>query len=674
MRDNADLIERAINTIRTLAMDAVQQANSGHPGLPMGAASLAYVLWQKFLRHNPHNPHWPNRDRFVLSAGHGSMLLYALLHLNGYDLPLTELINFRQWGSRTPGHPEYHLTPGVETTTGPLGQGAANAVGLALGGAFLAKHYNRPGHYIVDHDVYALVSDGDLMEGVASEAIALAGHWGLDRLVFLYDDNQITLDGNASMTLSEDMPARFAAQGWHTLKVHDGNDLAELEEAITAARAHRGQPTFVSVRTVIGYGSPNKAGTSTAHGSPLGAKEVRLTKEAYGWPSDKIFHIPDDILAHFREALPAGERAESEWQERFCAYDRAHPELAAQWRAGQAGELPANWDADIPHFEAGASLATRNALGEVLNAIAPRLPTMIGGDADLAGSTKTIIKGAAHSDAGQPAARNLRFGVREHGMGAIVNGLAITRGITRPYSATFLQFSDYMRAAIRLGALMEIPALYIFSHDSIGLGEDGPTHQPVEHVMSLRLIPQLHVFRPADANEVAAAFRSIFALPGPAALITTRQNLPVLGDTERVLVGAARGGYVLAESGGEPQVILLASGSEVCIAHEAYETLTADGVATRLVSLPCWELFDAQAVAYRERVLPAACRARVSIEAGVTTGWQRYIGLAGIAIGVDRFGASAPYQTIYREYGVTAAAVVAAARQLLAQEKEGSTT
>ena len=668
MGDVSRLTDRAINTIRSLAMDAVQNANSGHPGLPMGAAPMAYVLWQNFLRHNPRNPHWPNRDRFVLSAGHGSMLIYALLHLTGYDLPKSELINFRQWGSRTPGHPENHLTPGVETTTGPLGQGAANAVGMALAGAFLAEHYNRPGHNIVDYDVYALVSDGDLMEGVASEAIALAGHWGLDRLVFLYDDNQITLDGQASMTLSEDMTARFTAQGWHSLKVEDGNDLDELAAAIQAARDHRGQPTLISVRTIIGYGSPNKAGTSAAHGSPLGEEEVRLTKAALGWPTEEPFFIPGDVLEHLREALSTGSQSEQEWQEQFALYERDFPELAAQWHAGQSGQIPVGWNADIPSFQAGTSIATRNALGEVLNAIAPHLPTMIGGDADLAGSTKTLISGASQTDKGHPAARNLRFGVREHGMGAIVNGLALTRGITRPYSATFLQFSDYMRAAIRLGALMEIPALYIFSHDSIGLGEDGPTHQPVEHVMSLRLIPQLYVFRPADANEVAAAFRSLFTLSGPAALITTRQNLPVLENPDRVLAGAMRGGYILADCESPPEVILLATGSEVSIAHQAYQTLTASNIAARVVSLPCWELFEEQSSEYREQILPPSCRNRVSIEAGVTTGWQRYVGTEGIAIGVDQFGASAPYQTIYREYGITSDAVVQAANQLLALE------
>lgn len=664
MGEDDRLAERAINTIRTLAMDAVQKANSGHPGLPMGAAPMAYVLWQQFLRHNPKNPQWPNRDRFVLSAGHGSMLIYALLHLTGYDLPLNELIHFRQWGSRTPGHPENHLTPGVETTTGPLGQGATNAVGMALAGAFLAEHYNRPGHEIVDHDVYALVSDGDLMEGVASEAVALAGHWGLDRLVFLYDDNEITLDGKASMTLSEDMAARFAAQGWHTLTVRDGNDLTELSSAIRAARDHRGQPTLICIRTIIGFGSPNKAGTSVAHGSPLGEEEVRLTKAALGWPTEEPFYIPGDVLEHYREAIQAGNQAEQDWQQLFAHYQAKYPDLAEQWQAGQAGQLPADWDAEFPIFPEGTQIATRNALGEILNAIAPRIPTMIGGDADLAGSTKTLIQNAPHTDAGVAAARNVRFGVREHGMGAIVNGLALTRGITRPYSATFLQFSDYMRAAIRLGALMEIPALYIFSHDSIGLGEDGPTHQPVEHVMSLRLIPQLYVFRPADGNEVAAAFRTIFGLAGPAALITTRQNLPTLPNPERVHDGAMRGGYILAGDDSLPSVILLASGSEVSLAYEAYLVLTEQGISSRVVSLPCWELFDEQEEAYREHVLPHSCQKRVSIEAGVTMGWQRYIGTRGIALGVDRFGASAPYQTIYKEYGLTAEAMVQAAKRL----------
>jgi len=666
-----DLQQRAINTIRTLAIDAVQKADSGHPGLPMGAAPMAYTLWTKHLRHNPANPHWPNRDRFVLSAGHGSMLIYALLHLTGYDLSLDELKNFRQWGSKTPGHPEAHLTPGVETTTGPLGQGLANAVGMALAEAYLASVFNREGFPIVDHYTYCLVGDGDLMEGVAIEATALAGHWGLGKLIVFYDDNKVTLDGEASMTFTEDVRLRFEAQGWHTLRVEDGNDVEAIDQAIEAAKAETSRPTLIAVRTIIGYGSPNKAGKSAAHGSPLGKDEVRLTKQAYGFDPDQSFFVADEVLAHAREALKWGATFEQSWLDLLAKYRDAYPEEAALWDQAQSGQLPAGWDADLPIFKGDKPIATRNAGGEALNAIAKHLPTMIGGDADLAGSTKTLINGAAHTSAANPAARNLRFGVREHAMGALVNGLALHGGIVKPYSATFLTFSDYMRPALRLAALMGLPVVHVFTHDSIGLGEDGPTHQAVEQVMSLRLIPNYYVFRPADANETAAAWRAIMTLKAPAALILSRQNLPVLDtdNIEGIREGVARGAYVLAESPkikrGLPDVILMASGSEVSLALDAMALLEGADVKARVVSMPCWELFDQQSGDYREEVLPTDVFRRVSIEAGRTLGWHKYLGGVGLALGVDRFGASAPYERLYAEYGLTAQAVAKAAAQLM---------
>lgn len=667
----AELEQLAINTIRTLSIDAVQQANSGHPGLPMGAAPMAYVLWMRYLQHNPANPNWFNRDRFVLSAGHGSMLIYSLLHLTGYDLSLDEIKNFRQWGSKTPGHPEYGHTPGIETTTGPLGQGAATAVGMALAEAYLASVFNRGGKNIVDHYTYALVSDGDLMEGVAIEAAALAGHWGLGKLIFLYDNNHITLDGETKMTFTEDIPARFRSQGWHVLEVDDGNDLDAIDQAIKAARGVHDQPTLISVRTVIGYGSPNKAGTSSAHGSPLGPEEVKLTKEAYGWDAEEPFYIPGSALELFRESLTRGADAESEWDALYAGWKAENGDLAALFETVTAGELPDGWDSELPEYSGDKGMATRNAGGDALNAIAKHIPTMIGGDADLAGSTKTLIKGAENTGYGEPAARNIRFGVREHAMGAIVNGLALHGGIVKPYSATFLTFSDYMRGAIRIGALADIPTVYVFTHDSIGLGEDGPTHQPVEHVMSLRAIPNLHVFRPGDPNEVVGAWKAIMTLDHPAAIVLTRQNVPILEteNVEGIHEGVAFGGYILAESSrikkGRPEVILMATGSEVQIALEAFEALDAEGVKVRVVSMPCWELFDAQEEGYRDHVLPPEVTARVSIEAGTTLGWQKYVGTEGVTIGVDTFGASAPFEKIFEEYGLTARAVIEAVGDLL---------
>ena len=657
-----DLQTLAINTIRTLAIDAVQQANSGHPGLPMGAAPMAYTLWTRHLRHNPHHPQWADRDRFVLSAGHGSMLLYALLYLTGYDLPLDDLKNFRQWGSKTPGHPEYGYTAGVETTTGPLGQGAANAVGFALAEAFLANHFNRPGHEVVNHHTYALVGDGDMMEGVCMEAVTLAGHWGLGKLIFLYDDNKVTLDAATEMTFTEDVPARFRAAGWNTLKVEDGNDVEAIDAAIREAKAQTDKPTLISIRTIIGYGSPNRQGTSKAHGEPLGADEIKLVKDFYGWPQE-AFYVPGEALEHLRETVERGAAQEGDWKARFQVWRQAFPELATEWDNAFSGALPAGWDADLPTYSADKKIATRNASGEVLNAIAKHIPTMIGGDADLAGSTKTLIKGEANTGHLAPAARNVRYGVREHAMGSINNGLAIHGGIIKPYTATFLTFSDYMRPPIRLASLMHVKPLFIFTHDSIGLGEDGPTHQPVEQTMALRLIPNIYTFRPADANETVAAWRTAMTLDKPCVLIFTRQNLPVLAG-EQVREGVARGGYVLADSSGAPDVILISSGSEVHIAHEAYNRLTAEGVNARLVSLPCWELFEEQPAAYKESVLPPAVTARVGIEAGVTLGWERWVGLQGAIIGIDRFGASAPYERIYQEYGLTPDAVVAAARKV----------
>ena len=663
----SDLTQLAINTIRALSMDAVQKANSGHPGLPMGAASFAYCLWMNHMRYNPRNPGWHNRDRFVLSAGHGSMLLYSLLYLTGYDVTLDDIKNFRQWGSNTPGHPEHGDTAGVETTTGPLGQGAATAVGMALAEAYLAKTFNRPGREIVDHYTYVLVSDGDLMEGVCLEAAALAGHWGLGKLIFLYDDNQITLDGAADMTFTEDVAGRFQAMGWHASRVADGNNLNAINQALDEAKSINDQPSIIAIRTVIGFGSPNKAGTSSAHGSPLGDDEVALAKRALGWNDTERFHVPGEALERFRGAIDAGAAAEAEWEERFAAWRVAYPELATEWDRAMAGEFAPGWRGALPSFEAGAAIATRSAGGEALNALAQYAPTMIGGDADLAGSTRTLIAGANNTGPQQAAERNLRFGVREHGMGAIVNGLALHGGIVKPYSATFFTFSDYMRPALRLGALMNLPAVYVFTHDSIGLGEDGPTHQPIEQLMSLRAMPNLHVFRPADATETAGAWAAIAELDHPAAIVLSRQDLPVLaGNDEGIHEGVARGAYVLSEhESGEIDAIILATGSEVSIALDAAGLLEEADIRARVVSMPCWERFEAQAAGYKASVLPPSVTCRVSIEAGATLGWARYIGDSGIAIGVDRFGASAPYTRIYEEYGLSPGHVAEAVTSLL---------
>jgi transketolase len=629
---------------------------------------MAYVLWTRFLKHNPANPKWSDRDRFVLSAGHGSMLLYSLLYLTGYDLSLEELKQFRQWGSRTPGHPEYGLTPGVETTTGPLGQGFANGVGMAMAEAFLAARFNRPGHTIVDHYTYAIVSDGDLMEGVASEAASLAGHLQLGKLIYLYDDNGISIDGSTDHTFTEHVGKRFDAYGWHVQEIADGNDVAAIDAAIKAARAESTKPSLIIVHTHIAYGSPGKQDTAEAHGAPLGAEEVKRTKEFFGWPQEPTFYVPQEALGHFRRAIARGESWEAEWQMRLAAYATAHPDQAAEWQRALRRELPPGWDASMPSFKAtDGAMATRVASGRVLNAIAPNLPYLIGGSADLAASNNTLLQGAGEFSPQNRAGRNLYFGVREHGMGAILNGLA-THGGVIPYGATFLIFSDYMRPAIRLAALSDLQVVYVFTHDSIGLGEDGPTHQPIEHLAALRAIPNLTVIRPADANETAVAWRVALAHRyGPVALALTRQNLPIFDRTQMTSADRLeQGAYVLLEAeGGRPEIILIASGSEVALAVAARQLLAEHGVQARVVSMPSWELFDRQSSAYRDEVLPPSVGKRLAIEAGAPQGWHHYVGPAGDIIGLTRFGASAPGAVLMDKLGFNVANVVARALTLL---------
>ena len=659
---------KAVNTIRMLAADGVQAANSGHPGMPMGMAQAAFVLWTRYMRYSPKNPAWNNRDRFVLSAGHGSMLLYSLLHLTGFDLPLDELKNFRQWGSKTPGHPEVHHTPGVETTTGPLGQGFANGVGMAIAERWLAENYNRDGFPVVDHYTYAIVSDGDLMEGVASEAASLAGHLKLGKIIYLYDDNSITIDGKTDISYTEDWAKRFDAYGWHVQSI-DGMDGAAVAAAIEAAKADP-RPSIIGCRTIIGYGSPKKAGTSKSHGEALGKDELAATKANLGWPAEPAFYIPDDVLAYFRQAVDRGAADEAEYNKLFDAYSAAHPETAAELCHLLAGDLPPNWEAAIPSFEAGKAAATRNAGGTVLNALAKVIPNLIGGSADLAASNKTDISGAKDISGDDFTGRNFRFGVREHGMGGILNGMSLHGGVI-PYGGTFLTFTDYMRGSMRLAALMGIQVIYVMTHDSIGLGEDGPTHQPIEHVAALRAIPGMTVIRPADANETAEAWRvAISHRNGPVVLALTRQNLatfdrsaPGFGPASDV----ARGGYVFYANGDNPDIIFISTGSEVEIAYDAAKRLEAEGKSVRVVSLPSWELFTAQDAAYRAAVLPAGVP-KVAVEAGTSFGWERWVGndpSIGVIIGIDHFGASAPYERIYKEYGLTGEAVAEKARGLL---------
>ncbi len=663
---STDLDQLCIDTLRTLAMDSVQKANSGHPGMPMGAADMAYVLWTRYLKHNPTDPDWPNRDRFVLSAGHGSMLLYSLLHLTGYDLPLEELKNFRQLGSRTPGHPEYGLTPGVETTTGPLGQGFANGAGMAIAERFLAATFNKPDFPIFNHFTYAIVSDGDMMEGISHEAASLAGHLRLGKLIYLYDDNEISIEGSTDITFTEDVAARFRAYGWQVQDV-DGHALEEIDAAIRSARSETERPSLIIAHTHIAHGSPHKQDDASAHGAPLGEDEVKKTKEALGWPSEAQFRIPDEALEVFRRAVEQGQQAQAEWQEMVNRYAEEYPQEAAMLKRLWAGELPDGWEAALPTFALkDGPMATRKASGATLNALADELPTLIGGSADLAPSNKTILKGYDDFQPETPAGRNIRFGVREHTMGGMLNGMALHGGVI-PYGGTFLIFSDYMRPSVRLAALMELPVIYVWTHDSVWIGEDGPTHQPVEQLPSLRAIPNLIVIRPADANETAAAWRvALERRDGPTGLVLTRQSLPVLFETMRdPAETVARGAYVLVDSSGIPDLVLIASGSEVHLALDARDILAQEGIGTRVVSMPSWELFEAQPDDYQELVLPPLVTARVAIEAAVPLGWDKYAGEKGAVIGLERFGASAPYRDLMEEFGFTAEAVAEKAHDVL---------
>jgi transketolase len=667
----------AINTIRTLSMDAVQQAKSGHPGTPMALAPVTYTLWNNTLRYDPARPDWPARDRFILSCGHASMLLYSVLHLAGVKrkdgspaITLDNIKNFRQLGSPCAGHPEYGDAPGIETTTGPLGQGVGNSVGMAIAAKWFAARYNRPGFELFGFNTYALCSDGDLMEGVGNEAASLAGHLKLSNLCWIYDDNHITIEGNTRLAFSEDVALRFEGLGWQAIRVEDANDLDALDAAIAKFQATTDRPTIIIVRSIIGYGAPNKANSHEAHGAPLGDDEIRLTKQAYGWPEDEKFLVPEEVKAHFAEGVGArGAALRAEWDEQFAAYAKQHADEAAQLKTIWEGKLPQGWEKSLPEFPADAKgMATRVSSGKVLNAIAPSLPWLVGGSADLAPSTMTLLNfdGAGHLGAEDRGGRNLHFGVREHGMAAACNGMSLA-GL-RPYGATFFVFTDYMRPSMRLAAIMHRPVIYVLTHDSIGLGEDGPTHQPVEHLAACRAIPRLIVIRPGDANEVAEAYRvAISQTDRPTALVLTRQNVPTLDRTKYgAAAGVVKGAYELAEAkGGKPEAIIIATGSELPIALEAYERLSAEGLKVRLVSMPSWELFNEQDAAYRESVLPASVTARVAVEAGAEQGWQRYLGPQGRFVGMSSFGASAPYQKLYQHFGITADAVVENVKAIL---------
>ncbi|MFN0157620.1 MAG: transketolase [Bacteroidota bacterium] len=665
-----ELDELCINTIRCLSMDAVQKAKSGHPGMPMGMAAAGYWLWTRHMKYNPRNPKWTNRDRFVLSNGHGCMLLYSLLHLTGYDLSLDEIKNFRQWGSKTPGHPEYGHTPGVEVTTGPLGQGISNAVGMAIAEKYLAAYFNRDGFPVTDYKVYVFTGDGCLQEGVSSEASSLAGHLGLNNLIVVYDDNHITIDGKTDLSFSEDVRKRYESYGWAIQVVEgDGNDMDAFHKALVAARNEKQRPTLICLRTHIGYGSPNKQDSHDAHGSPLGDEEIALTKKRYGWDPAKTFHVPEEASKIFHREVDKGTQREKEWNELFDRYKSAHPALAREFEQAASRKVPENfeslWNEFVPKFEAGTSLATREAQGKVLDALMPKLPLVLGGSADLTPSNNTRFKGVTDFSKTNYAGRYLRYGVREHGMGAIMNGIAVSDMLI-PYGATFFCFTDYMRPTIRLAALSKYPTIFVYTHDSIGLGEDGPTHQAVEHLAALRAIPGLVVLRPADANETAFAWK--FALEhrsGPTLLALTRQKLPVLDQTKYAPASnLAKGAYVLATSD-KPRVLLMGTGSEVSLALSAYDQLTAAGIPARVVSMPSWELFEKQPKEYRESVLPPTVKARVAVEAGVKMGWERYIGDNGEFIGMSSFGASAPYEAVYKGFGITVENVVAAARRVI---------
>jgi transketolase len=656
---------KCVNAIRALTIDAIEKAKSGHPGAPMGLAPVGYTLWTRFLRHNPANPDWPGRDRFVLSAGHASMLLYSLLYLTGYGVSLDDIKMFRQLGSITPGHPEFGCTPGVEVTTGPLGQGMSNAVGMALARELVGARFNRPGYDLTGYHIYTVCSDGDLMEGVSSEACSLAGHLGLGRLVCLYDDNRITIEGGTDLCFTEDVEARFTAYGWYVSRVADANDIDAVAAAIEEARGIEDRPSLVMIRSKIACGSPNKEGCEAAHGAPLGAEEARLTKKNIGWPEEEQFHVPAEVLEHMRSALDRGREVEHQWWERFNDYETAHPELAAEWKRVMEGRLPGGWEEMLPVFEPGKSVATRSASGKVLEALAPVLPELIGGSADLGPSSNTCIPDYQSIARGDYSGRNLHFGVREHAMGAVVNGMARHGGII-PYAGTFLVFSDYMRPSIRLAAMMGLHLVYVFTHDSLGVGEDGPTHQPVEQLAALRAVPRLTVIRPADANETVDAWRLALVRKGPVALVLSRQGLPVLDipalpPEERL----ARGAYVIAEADREPELIIIATGSEVALALQAKGMLDDEGISTRVVNMPSWEIFDEQEPAYRESVLPPDVRARIAVEAGITMGWHRFVGSGGTVIGVDAFGVSAPGGQALAHAGFTVENLVDKARALL---------
>ena len=658
----------SISSIRTLSIDAIEKANSGHPGMPMGAAPMAYALWTRFMNHNPKNPKWFNRDRFVLSAGHGSMLLYSLLHLSGYDVSMEDIKEFRQWGSKTPGHPEYGHTPGVDATTGPLGQGIAMSVGMAMAERHLAAVYNKEGFPLVDHYTYSICGDGDLMEGVSAEAASLAGHLKLGRLIVLYDSNDISLDGDLNKSFSESVEQRFKSYGWQYLRVEDGNDLSEISKAIEEAKADENRPAMIEVRTIIGYGSPNKSGKSDVHGAPLGADELKLTKESYNWTFDEDFHVPEEVYEQFRKHVAEkGAKTEQEWNDLFSQYKDKHPELASQLELAINGSLPEGWDKDIPVYEEGKSLASRASSGEALNAIAKNLPFFIGGSADLAGSNKTTIKGGGDYSPEAFDGKNIWFGVREFAMGAALNGMALHGGL-KVFGGTFFVFSDYLRPAVRLAALMGLPVTYVFTHDSIAVGEDGPTHEPIEQIASLRAMPNLSVIRPADGNETAAAWKlAVESTDKPTALVLTRQNLPTLSGTDaRAYEGVSKGAYVVSPaSSGEADALLIASGSEVNLAVAAQKALEAEGIQASVVSMPSWDRFEAQSKEYKERVLPKTVKKRLAIEMGSSLGWHRYAGDEGDVLAIDQFGASAPGEKIIEEYGFTVANVVNRVKQLL---------
>ncbi len=667
MTTHQNVDQLAINTLRTLAIDAIEQANSGHPGMPMGAAPMAHVLWSRFMKVNPKNPAWIDRDRFVLSAGHGSMLLYAMLHLMKYDVSLEDLQNFRQWGSKTPGHPEYGHTAGVDATTGPLGQGIAMAVGMAMAERHLSATYNRDQYELVNHYTYVICGDGDLMEGVSGEASSLAGHLKLGKMIVLYDSNDICLDGDLSQSFTENVAMRYQAYGWQYLRVEDGNDLAAIDAAIAEAKSDLERPALIEVKTTIGFGSPNKAGSSASHGAPLGKEEARLTKLAYEWNQDGEFHVPEEVNAFYQQVAEAGAKQEAAWNDLFAAYAKAYPELAAQFTSATTGELPTGWDAELPQYEVGSKLATRAASGNAINGLAKRVPYLIGGSADLAHSNNTLIKGGGDLLPGSYAGRNIWFGVREFAMGAALNGMTLHGGV-KAYGGTFFVFSDYVRPAIRLSALMKLPVTYVFTHDSIAVGEDGPTHEPIEQLASLRAMPGLTVIRPADANETNEAWR--FALSSkdrPVVLVLTRQNLPVYAETAaNAKTGVEKGAYVLADAAnGTPQLVLLASGSEVSLCMQAREELANRGIQARVVSMPSWDLFEQQSQAYKDSVIPPSVKARLGVEMAAPLGWERYVGDAGSVIGINTFGASAPGDKIMKEYGFTVENVVACAERLL---------